>query len=90
MRNPKQCIKEYLTSVISVVIEDDEDIFQRGIVDSLFAVQLVVFVEQQFSLTLEPTDLDINNFCSVSALTRFVEYKMAKVVPNESEEADDI
>ncbi len=89
MTSPKQRIKQYLTSVISAVIEDDEDIFERGVVDSLFAVQLVAFVEQEFSITLEPADLDINNFSSISSLTTFVEQKLMKVVPNDAENAGD-
>lgn len=83
MRDVNRRIRQYFSQAIPVEIADDEDIFQRAVVDSLFAIQLVGFVEQEFSISVEPTDLDINNFCSVSALTRFVERKLVKVASNE-------
>ena len=83
MNSIKDRVRQYLSKSIPFSIGDDEDIFERAIVDSLFAIQLVAFVEQEFSITAEPTDLDINNFCSVSALTRFVEQKQKRVTPDD-------
>jgi len=79
----KRRIKRYFLQALPFEIGDDEDIFHRAIVDSLFAIQLVAFVEEEFSISAEATDLDINNFCSVSALTRFVERKLVKEVSDE-------
>ena len=83
MTDTKQRIRQYLSETIPFEISDDEDLFERAVVDSLFAIQLVAFVEQEFSITAEPTDLDINNFCSVSAMTHFVERKQMKVGSDE-------
>ena len=58
-------------------IGDDEDIFANGIVNSLFAVEIVCFVEESFEITVENEDLDIANFRSVNALTQFIEQKTA-------------
>jgi acyl carrier protein len=68
----KTRIRCYFDKAIAAEITDDDDIFALGVVDSLFAIQLVVFVENEFSLEVAPQELDIDNFCSVSALTRFV------------------
>lgn len=84
MSNPRERIRQHFADVIPVAIEDDEDIFLRGIVDSLFAFHLVLFVESAFSLTVEPIELDINNFCSISALTQFVERKLTRTGQNET------
>lgn len=65
-------IRRYLDKAITGEFRDDEDIFALGIVDSLFALQMVMFVESEFSITAEREDLDIDNFCSVDALTQFV------------------
>ena len=65
-------IRNYFNSVISREIRDEDDIFDLGVVDSLFAMQLVLFVEKEFSITADRSDLDIRNFCSISALTNFV------------------
>ena len=58
-------------------LRDDDDIFQRGLVNSLFAIQLVSFIEKEFGIVVEDDDLDIENFNSVDALIRFAERKTA-------------
>jgi acyl carrier protein len=51
---------------------DDEDLFARGLVNSLFAMQLIAWVEKSFEVQVEDEDLEITNFNSVSAIARFV------------------
>lgn len=51
---------------------DDEDIFASGFVNSMFAMQLVMFVEQTFGVTVEDEDLEIDNFRSVNAIAGLV------------------
>jgi acyl carrier protein len=58
-------------------IRDDEDIFALGFVNSLFAMQLVMFVENEFGMTIEDQDLDLDNFRSVDAIAGFVARKSA-------------
>ncbi|MCP4328744.1 MAG: acyl carrier protein [Alphaproteobacteria bacterium] len=58
-------------------IDDDTDIFEAGVVDSLFAVQLVAFTEQEFGVVVEDDDLDLANFRSVNELAEFVTRKSA-------------
>ena len=48
------------------------DLFELGIANSLFAIQLMTFIEKTFALQVETEDLDIDNFRSVSASTAFV------------------
>lgn len=54
---------------------DDDDLFGKGYLNSLFAMEMVLFVEKEFALTVENADLDPDNFRSVSALATFVERK---------------
>lgn len=58
-------------------LADGEDIFATGFVNSMFAMQLVQFVETTFGITCESDDLDLDNFRSVDALTAFVRRKQA-------------
>ncbi|MEK8173925.1 acyl-CoA dehydrogenase family protein [Streptomyces sp. M19] len=51
-------------------IADDTDIFSTGLVNSLFVMQLVLFVESEFGLTVEDEDLEMDNFRSVDAVGR--------------------
>jgi acyl carrier protein len=58
-------------------LRDDEDIFALGFVNSLFAMQLVMFVEQEFGVAVENDDLEIENFNTVAAVAALVERKRA-------------
>jgi acyl carrier protein len=57
-------------------LQDGEDIFATGYVNSMFAMQLVQFVENGFGITVDSEDLEIDNFRSIDALSAFVERKL--------------
>lgn len=59
---------------------DDEDMFARGLVNSLFAMQLIAWVEKTFAIRVEDQDLEITNFNSVNAIDRFVARKRQEAV----------
>jgi len=56
-------------------LQDNQDIFAAGFVNSMFAMQLVQFIEHQFGFTIESEDLELDNFRSIEAMTRFIERK---------------
>lgn len=58
-------------------VRDEDDIFALGFANSLFAIQLVAFVEGEFRIEIDSDDLELDNFRSVNALTGLVERKMA-------------
>lgn len=58
-------------------VAEDDDIFDLGYVNSLFAVQLLRFIEKEFSLNLEPADLEFANFRTVRSIMRLVAAKTA-------------
>jgi methoxymalonate biosynthesis acyl carrier protein len=58
-------------------IADGEDIFASGFVNSMFALQLVQFVEGEFSIAVEDDDLELDNFRSVDAIAALVQRKAA-------------
>jgi acyl carrier protein len=53
----------------------DEDIFTAGYVNSLFALQLIAFIEKTFTIRVDDEDLDLANFRTVAAIEAFVERK---------------
>lgn len=72
----KPQIRTFLTRFIhNHDLKDDEDIFSLGFVNSLFAMQLVMFVEQAFELTVDDEDLNIDNFRSINAMTSLITSK---------------
>jgi len=57
-------------------LQDGEDLFATGYVNSMFAMQLVQFVESSFGVTVESEELEMDNFRSIDALSAFVERKL--------------
>jgi methoxymalonate biosynthesis acyl carrier protein len=58
-------------------VDDSTDILASGYVNSMFAMQLVQFVETEFGIAVEDADMEIDNFRSVNALAALVERKRA-------------
>jgi acyl carrier protein len=56
-------------------LRDDEDIFAAGFVNSLFAMQLVLFVEKEFGVSVGNEDLNLDNFRSIEAMALLIERK---------------
>ena len=56
-------------------LRDDDDIFAAGFVNSMFAMQLVQFIEHEFGFAIETEDLELDNFRSIEAMARFIEHK---------------
>lgn len=56
---------------------EDEDIFSLGFVNSMFAIQLVNFLEREFGLIVENEDMELDNFRSIRGLLGLVERKRA-------------
>jgi len=69
----KETVKRFLLGSINIThLGDDDDLFESGIVNSLFAVQLMTFIEKTFAIEVGMDDLDIENFKSLNAATAFV------------------
>ena len=75
----RDTIREFIAQNLSVFGEakfnDEDNIFERGFVDSMFALRLVEFVEREFGIRVENEDLDLSNFSSVTSIFEFVDRK---------------
>ncbi|HEU0299452.1 MAG TPA: phosphopantetheine-binding protein [Longimicrobium sp.] len=77
----KQQIREFVSRFFrGHDLQDGEDIFATGFVNSMFAMQLVQFVETTFGITVESDDLEIDNFRSIDAIAALVERKQGAPV----------
>lgn len=65
-------------------VTDDEDIFATGYLNSLFAVQLIKWIEDAFNVPIASEDLDIGNFRTIASIEEFVERKMRRGTADQS------
>jgi acyl carrier protein len=61
-------------------LKNKHNIFKLGFVDSMFALMLVSFIEEEFAIELHDEDLDIANFSSVDVIVNFVNDKKSNSV----------
>jgi methoxymalonate biosynthesis acyl carrier protein len=64
--------RQYIQESLNVPVDDGENLFAAGFVNSLFAMQLVTFVEQRFGIEVGNEDLELTHFSSVDSITEFV------------------
>ncbi|MBT3354758.1 MAG: acyl carrier protein [Candidatus Marinimicrobia bacterium] len=74
-------IKERIRTFLFKHIKDnelsnDENLFASGLLNSLFAMQLVMFTEKEFQVKVENEDLDLKNFSTINAIDEFVRRKL--------------
>jgi acyl carrier protein len=76
MQSVEETIRRFILDSINIAdLENDDNLFESGIVNSLFAVQLMTYIEKTFGIEVTMDDLDIENFKSINATTRFVKKK---------------
>ena len=82
MKDPVSSVKPAIHAFVDrffgdTTLDDEQDMFETGYVNSMFAMQLVQFVEGECGITVESDDLELDNFRTVSSIAAFVERKRA-------------
>ena len=63
---------DFLSARTKTTVTPELDLFASGLVSSLFAMELVVFVESTFDVTVGPDDLQLATFRTVDSITALV------------------
>jgi len=72
--NARADIRTFIEGRLRAVdLADDQDIFAMGLANSLFAMELVLFIEKHFGMQISNEDLDIANFRTISAMAGLVD-----------------
>ena len=72
----KEKIRSFLSKYIKKKdLKEEDELFTSRLVNSMFAMQLVLFIEKEFSIKVENKDLDLKNFNSINAISAFIERK---------------
>jgi acyl carrier protein len=75
-------IKEYIAGELLFSSDgfgypDDASFLEEGIVDSQGVMELVLFVEETFKISVDDTEIIPDNFDSVSQLSAYIQRKRA-------------
>jgi methoxymalonate biosynthesis acyl carrier protein len=65
-------LQEFIHRRTGVLLEADTDLFDRGLISSMFAMELVVHVEETFGVEVDGADLAIDNFRTVRSMTELI------------------
>jgi len=75
----RETIRAFINASIAIDgLSDDENLFESGVANSLFAIELTTFIEREFGVEIGMDDLAIDNFKSVNAAADFVARKEGK------------
>lgn len=73
MFTPADDIREFIHAKYpQAAVDDEQDIFSLGFVNSLFALELVMFIEKRFGFRIPNDDIKLDNFRTVAAMERLV------------------
>ena len=76
MNDNKTVIRSFFARFFRIDdLQNADDIFSSARVNSLFAMQLIAWLEKDCAVTVEDEDLNISNFNSVDAIAAFIDRK---------------
>lgn len=65
-------VREFIEKVVKKEIDPNEPIISSGLLNSLFAMQILLFIEKEFKFKVANEDLSPANFDSIAAISDFV------------------
>lgn len=71
--------RELVQDAALLPLSDDTSLLDSGILDSLSLLQLVVFLEERFGVTVGDTDLLPQNFASVQTICAYLRSRETQV-----------
>jgi acyl carrier protein len=76
----KDHIKKYIVETFLYGNEDglmdDTSFSETGIVDSTGILEIIAFLEEEFSIHIKDDELTLENLDSIALISRFIEYKL--------------
>ena len=80
----KQFILKNLYFAEDSTLDDNDSFLETGVVDSTGVMELVAFVQTEFSVTVEPEEIVVENFDSIRKVAHFIRKKLSAPEPNGS------
>lgn len=70
--NIRSCIQNLINSDSASTLQDDTDLLDMGLLDSLGILEIVAFLEESFAIQIPDVDITPDNFCSIDALCTYL------------------
>ncbi|MCC7258757.1 MAG: acyl carrier protein [Gammaproteobacteria bacterium] len=70
-------LETYLFTSDGSVLKNDDSFLDKGIIDSTGVLELVMFIEEQFGVKVDDTELLPENLDSIERLVKFIARKQA-------------
>ncbi|RZA23435.1 MAG: acyl carrier protein [Proteobacteria bacterium] len=70
-------LENFLFSDDNAAIGDEESLIESGVMDSTGFYELIMFLEEEFSLVIKPEEMVPVNFDSIQTVDEFVTRKLA-------------
>jgi len=78
----KEQIRQFIINNFYVAdaatLKDEQSLLDAGIVDSTGVLEVIAFIEREFSITVADAEMLPENLDSIANITRFVEKKRKK------------
>lgn len=76
----RQKIRQYMESNLvsfedGITFSDSDNMFELGFLNSLFAMQLLTFIQNEFDITIDDQDIEIANFSSIDNIMGLIRRK---------------
>ena len=68
----EQSITSFIAERVKDTVAPDQDLFSTGLVSSMFAMQLVVHLEEAYDIAIVGPELKLDNFRTARAMTELV------------------
>ncbi len=79
MADVKATIREYIAAELAedetTQIDDDTNLLEEEIVDSLGIFTLVTWLDETFAISIDPEEVNLDNFETLETITALVERK---------------
>jgi methoxymalonate biosynthesis acyl carrier protein len=68
----ESALTDFLAEKTNTLVDPGQDLFASGLVSSMFAMQLVVHLEESYDIAIVGSELKLDNFRTVQAMARLV------------------
>lgn len=85
IQNIKEQIRQYIAKNLlfsgnNFKYSDDASFLEEGIVDSLGIMDLTMYIQETYKVTINDIELTPDNFDSVNKVAQYIQFKLGKPV----------